>query len=696
MIFIVFFIILPTFGHLITEMKTLITTAFCFIFILFLAPAASAQQDDVELWQAIQKLPQNPKQGYKLALALAPIAPAEAISYAQDALSMAYNDYTAQAQCYLALGIANYYGETFGKATQYLQKISKLKDVLPATQIQAWQYLAMCMVREDDKSGAEKYFDRAGKEAEKIGDKNLQAQTALFRAESNNTAQALTYYQTALALFEATRNEIGYAKTAQAMGDFYTEQLNVPLTAIFYYQKVLAISDRLQEKRLLADALNGMGYLYAQKQKDAKSALRYYYQAFVIAQEYDFFQNGSKLAQSLKGISNCYQALAKDRRNAGEAEKAHEYDKLADRYQALMQGLARADYDVQLFSIASPEPRTYTSPAPERPKRNLPAQTLRKTLKTENKSVLSDSQRKADSLLLAEKNTQIDHWQNQHAKNEDEKQQQELEIRKYRNFGFWGLLGLIGVLGTILGYAIYYMRLQKKLIAHQKEKVQEAQDKAKRIVIAARDHETAITQTRVILDDKQFENASFRKILQEDVLRNLNAPSVAKQERARYALASLLHESTPIQAHLALQPIAPIWHEAVGKVAPILHEQQIKLEQQIAENMQFMCDATLLEGVFVHLLHNSCKYVAQGGLIKIDANSTEKHMILTYQDNGQGIPASLHTQSFRKFPVQDARPLAHSLHQAKQLMEAQKGTMALLPNAMGITVSLQFPRDRQS
>lgn len=691
-------------------MKTINYIAICFVLIHLCIPAVFAQQDDGKIWASIQQVQQTTNKTeklsllQKLALELAPIAPSEAIGYAQDGLSISHDDYTAQAQFYLALGIANFYGETLGKATQYLQKISKLKNVLPTTQIQAWQYLAMCMARDDDKRNADKYFEKAYKEAEKINNKDLLAQIALFRAESENGAQALPHYQNALALFEVTRNEIGYAQTAQAIGDFYAEQMNVPLTALFYYQKVLAISDRLGEKRLLSNALNNIADLYLHKQNDPKTALRYYFQTFVIAQEYDFIQNGSKLGQALKGIYTSYQNLSKKYRNEGDTEKAREYDKLADRYQVLRQGLAKADYDVQLFSIASPEPRSYTSPSPDRPRKNAPAETLRKSLRADTKNVLSDSKRKADSLVMAEKDAQIDHWQTQSSKQEaqmtdlhDEKQQHETELKKYRNLSFWGLVSMIGILAAILVYAVYHLRLQKNLIARQKQKVQEAQEKANRYVIVARENEDValqkgaeVAQVLAMLDDKKFENASFRKILQEDVLRHTNTTSLARQERASYALSSLLQDNALVTAHVENQPIAPCIQQAVGKVAHILKEQQIKIEQHIDETLFCNFDAVLLENVFIHLLQNSCKYVAPDGQIRIEAREEEKGILLTYKDNGQGVPAKLHSQVFSKFPVQDARPLAHGLYQAKQLMEAQKGSISLLPNAMGMTVLLKF------
>lgn len=676
---------------------------------------ALAQQDDGDIGQYVQKLQQGITKTEKLALLqklateLAPISPAEAIEYASNGLSIAQEQRNAQAEAvfYLQLGIANYYGETIGKSAQHLQKVTQMKEALPALQVQAWQYLALCARHEDDKRLTNKYLDNAHREAEKLGDKNLLAQNALFRAESENSAQALPHYQNALALYESTRNEIGYAKTAQALGDFYTEQMNNPLTALYYYQKALSIADRLSEKRILTNTLNAMGYVYLHRQQDARMALRYYFQTFVIAQEYDFIQNGSKLAQALKGINVCYQQLARTRRNVGEIDKAKLYDKLSDRYQKLWQNLLQADYDVELFNSANPEARTYTAPAPngERIRRNnVPAETLRKTFRSpsDTHSLLAESRRKADSLLIAQKNSQIDHWQEQTSQREvqlnslnDEKTQQEVELRRYKLWWFWGLLALIALLGGFLGYAMHHIRLQRQLIGKQKQKMNEANEKANRYVIVAREQEdlamqksAEVTQTLAQLDDRKLESTAFRRTLQEDVLKHL--PTSTGQERAQYALATLLQETLPTDVDLKKQAVLPILEKAHLQVANLLAQQNIKFEQNVGEDLACVCDANLLEAVWVHLFHNSLKYAGKGGHIKVEARAEEKHIFLTYKDNGQGVPANMLTQAFRKYPHPEARPLAKGLYWAKKLMEAQKASITLQPNAMGITIEMKF------
>jgi|GEM_PF-3041376 len=685
------------------------------IWVLFSTQASYAQQDDGVIGQYQQRLQQTISKSdrlttlQKISIELAPISPAEAIEYAIEALKIAQeqSNTAAQMQAYLQLGIAHYYGESWTKATQYLEKIAQMREVPTIVQIQAWQYLAMCAGHENNKKTLQLYFDKAYREAEKIGDKNLLAQNALFKAESENSAQALPHYQNALALYEANKNEIGYAKTAQALGDFYAGQLSNPITALYYYQKALNIGDRIAEKRLLTDNLNAIANVYQYQQGDVRTALRYYFQSFVIAQEYDFIQNGSKLAQALKGIHTCYQQLARQRRNVGEMEKAREYDKLAERYQKMWQGILQADYDVQVFNH-NIEPRTYTAPnnPTERPRRTTPAQTLRKSLHSplDTHSLLSESKRKVDSLLIAQKNSQIDHWQEQDSRREtqltnlhDEKQQQEAELRKYKLWWFWGLLGLITLLGSLLGYTLFHFNLQKKLILKQKNKVNEAQEKANRYVIAVREKEDVsmqkeaeIAQAFASLDEKRMESNTLRRALQEDVLRTLKSTASTTQDKAQYALATLLQENIGKAENMQVQPILPIINQAHAQVAHILQHQQIKFESHITEATVCNCDAVLLQQVFVHLFYNAIKYVPQEGQIRLDANQDEKHLTIVYKDNGQGIPANLHTQALRKSASNEARPFANGLYWAKELLEAQKASIALQPNAMGLTIHLKF------
>ncbi len=686
----------------------------CLLLALFLSSIGYAQQDDGNIAQYQQRLQQSTNKAdrltnlQKLAGELASIAPAQAIEYATQALKIAEEQKNTQAQthAYLQLGIAHYYGESFTKAAQYLQKIGLERNTAPTLQTQAWQYLALCAWRDNDKAQAYKYFEKAYREAEKLADKDLLAQNALFKAETGNSAQALPSYQNALALYENARNDVGYAKTAQAMGDFYAEQLNTPVTALYYYQKALAIGDRISEKRLLTDNLNAIARIYQQQQGDVRMALRYYFQSFVISQEYDFIQNGSKLSQALRGIYTCYQQLARQRRNVGEMDKAREYDKLAERYQKMGQGIMQADYDVQLFN-SHIEGRVYTAPniATER-RRTVPAETLRKSLRlpTDTHSLLTESKRKADSLLIAQKNSQIDHWQEQSSRHEnsltdlhDEKQQQEAELRRYKLWWFWGLLSLIALLSGVLGYAFYHLRLQKVLVEKQKIIVYEATEKANRYVIVAREEgdasvqkEARIGQALASLDDKLLESAAFRKALQEDVLRPLKSTTTTAQDKAHYALASLLQEPTSSPENIRLQPILPIIELAYAQVSHLYTQQNLKFEAHIPPQLACLFEAELMEKVWAHLLFNAAKYVPNGGQVRIEASQDEKHTTLIYKDNGVSIPANLHSQAFRKFAPQEARPLANGLYWAKKLVEAQNATIALQPNALGLTIQIKF------
>jgi light-regulated signal transduction histidine kinase (bacteriophytochrome) len=250
-------------------------------------------------------------------------------------------------------------------------------------------------------------------------------------------------------------------------------------------------------------------------------------------------------------------------------------------------------------------------------------------------------------------------------------------------------------LGGFLGYAVHQIRLQRKLIGKQKQKMNEANEKANRYVIVAREQEdlavqksAEVTQTLAQLDDKKLESTAFRRTLQEDVLKHL--PTTTGQERAQYALATLLQENLPTDIDLRKQAVLPILQKAHTQVAHLLSQQNIKFEQNVGEDLACVCDAQLLEAVCVHLFHNSLKYAGKGGQIKIEANADEKHISLIYKDNGQGVPASMLTQAFRKYPHPEARPLAKGLYWAKKLMDAQKASIALQPNAMGITVQMKF------
>lgn len=67
------------------------------------------------------------------------------------------------------------------------------------------------------------------------------------------------------------------------------------------------------------------------------------------------------------------------------------------------------------------------------------------------------------------------------------------------------------------------------------------------------------------------------------------------------------------------------------------------------EEHYIKCDPNMIEKVVLNLLSNSIKYTEHSGRIKVNINVNEKNVVLTFEDNGIGIPIDMKDKVFERF-----------------------------------------------
>ena len=101
-----------------------------------------------------------------------------------------------------------------------------------------------------------------------------------------------------------------------------------------------------------------------------------------------------------------------------------------------------------------------------------------------------------------------------------------------------------------------------------------------------------------------------------------------------------------------------------------------------------------------NLLDNAIKYTPVGGEISLRVNATDAGTILDVSDNGPGIPEAAQARIFDRF---DRGLHAGSPHRgagtglglsiSRKAVEANGGTLTLVPHAYGSTFRIHLPRD---
>lgn len=78
-------------------------------------------------------------------------------------------------------------------------------------------------------------------------------------------------------------------------------------------------------------------------------------------------------------------------------------------------------------------------------------------------------------------------------------------------------------------------------------------------------------------------------------------------------------------------------------------EQDIVIENKVTEDVMIAGDPNRITQLFTILLDNAMKYMGRPGTIKVEASNSNHHAIITFSDDGVGIPKEEVSGIFTRF-----------------------------------------------
>jgi signal transduction histidine kinase len=94
--------------------------------------------------------------------------------------------------------------------------------------------------------------------------------------------------------------------------------------------------------------------------------------------------------------------------------------------------------------------------------------------------------------------------------------------------------------------------------------------------------------------------------------------------------------------------------EALEVIAPALRERRHQLETNISDvPLWVLGDKVRLVQVLTNLLHNACKFTAEGGRVRVSLSRQGNHAELNVVDNGRGIASHQLNDVFKLFAQVD-------------------------------------------
>jgi signal transduction histidine kinase len=169
----------------------------------------------------------------------------------------------------------------------------------------------------------------------------------------------------------------------------------------------------------------------------------------------------------------------------------------------------------------------------------------------------------------------------------------------------------------------------------------------------------------------------------ENVSQEALADCVEESDRVLTMLKTLLDvaEAEAGVMKLARENVnlTSLLQEVVELYEMVAEEKKITVTVALPEIFQASVDAVRMRQAFANLLDNALKYTNEGGQIWIDARKDEKEILITFRDNGIGIPSEEQNKIWERLYRGDAsrsqRGLGLGLSFVKAIVEAHGGAV---------------------
>jgi signal transduction histidine kinase len=241
---------------------------------------------------------------------------------------------------------------------------------------------------------------------------------------------------------------------------------------------------------------------------------------------------------------------------------------------------------------------------------------------------------------------------------------------------------LLQLVGERVAIAIERARLHEEL-------VQLDQLKLNFVAIASHELRTPATSVYGVLKTLAERGDELTPELREELLR----AGVEQGERLRRLLEELLDLSRLDARAIGVEPRPVVLKAVLADVVDGVLPSSGAVELDIPDDLAAVVDPLVLDRVISNLLANAARY----GLppIRIEAQQRDRHLRVTVEDSGPGIPEELEGRIFDRF-ARGKGETGHGLGLAiaRAYAQAHGGDLVYDPRARGARFELLIPQER--
>ncbi len=193
----------------------------------------------------------------------------------------------------------------------------------------------------------------------------------------------------------------------------------------------------------------------------------------------------------------------------------------------------------------------------------------------------------------------------------------------------------------------------------------------------AHDLRTPVTRLRAIVE------STLQRQEDREALKNALMDCAEEAERVSVILSSLMDlseaEAGVMRLDLKRRPLAPIIKDAVELYEYVAEERGITMSLDVAEDLVLFLDRDRFRQVAANLIDNAIKYGKRGGRVEITAQEKDSNVVISFSDNGVGIPSEdlprIFDRLYRGDKSRSQKGLGLGLCMVKAVVEAHGGTV---------------------
>ena len=191
----------------------------------------------------------------------------------------------------------------------------------------------------------------------------------------------------------------------------------------------------------------------------------------------------------------------------------------------------------------------------------------------------------------------------------------------------------------------------------------------------AHDLRTPVMRLKAIVE------STLQRQQDREALENALMDCAEEAERISDILSSLMDvseaEAGVMRLDLKRQPLAPIIKDAVELYEYVAEEKNITISADIEEDLVLFLDKNRFRQVAANLIDNAIKYGKRGGRVEITAEAKDNDVVISFSDNGMGIPSEdlprIFDRLYRGDKSRSQKGLGLGLCMVKAVVEAHGG-----------------------